>query len=149
MSALLKVVIDTSIWIRILLGGRLTLPVLEAWQNGLFQSVSSEPLLAELSEVWQRPRLKKHIEEQDAQDLLEQIRHRSVMVELVTTPPRCRDPQDEPVLATAIDGKADVIVTGDSDMRSDDALREAMATYSVQLWGVDTLLEKVASDGDE
>ena len=115
----------------------------------MFQSVSSEPILTELDEVWQRPRLKKHIDEQDAHDLLAQIRARSVMVEIVTAPPRCRDPQDEPVLATAIDGKADAIVTGDADLRDDEELREAMASQGVQLWGVDTLLEKVEPDVDE
>ena len=87
MSRLLRIVIDTSIWIRILLRGRLTLPILDIWKRGRFQSISSESLLAELDEVWQRPRLREHINEQDARDLLEQIRYRSELVEIVTTPP--------------------------------------------------------------
>ena len=141
---MLKIVVDTNLWIRALLGGRLTLPVLEAWQQGQFNLVISDALVAELDAVWQRPRLRKSIDAQDAHDLLEQLRQRGVMVELKTVPPRCRDPRDQPVLATAIDGQADAIVTGDADLRADDGLRDAMAEYGVQLWGIDTLLEHLA-----
>lgn len=33
----IRVVIDTNIWIRILLGGRITLPVLDAFNQDKFQ----------------------------------------------------------------------------------------------------------------
>ena len=85
--------------------------------------VVSQALLDELDEVWRRPRLIQRINPDDAERLLEQLRFRSDMVELATVPPRCRDPKDHPVLATAIDGEADVIVTGDSDLRADDELQ--------------------------
>jgi putative PIN family toxin of toxin-antitoxin system len=106
--------------------------------------IVSEELLTELDAVWQRPRLQKQIARQDAQDLLAQLRLRGEMVELKTIPPRCRDPQDQPVLATAIDGHADAVVTGDADLRADQTLRDGMAAHHVQLWGIDTLLEEIA-----
>ncbi|MBI3733395.1 MAG: putative toxin-antitoxin system toxin component, PIN family, partial [Chloroflexi bacterium] len=105
----LKVVVDTNLWIRAPLGGRYTLPMLEAWRQQRFETICSEILLAELDTVWQRPRLRPRISAPDARDLLEQIRQRSVIVELTTTPPYCRDPRDQPVLATAIDGGANAI----------------------------------------
>ncbi|MCZ7666035.1 MAG: putative toxin-antitoxin system toxin component, PIN family [Chloroflexi bacterium] len=64
-------------------------------------------------------------------------------VVLKTIPPRCRDPKDHPVLATAIDGHADAIVSGDDDLRDDEALREAMADYGVQLCGELTRLYRL------
>lgn len=140
---MLKIVIDTNIWIRTLLGGRITLPVLEAWRDKKFQVVISEPLLAELDQVWQRPRLRKRINPKHAHTLLAQLRGRGLMVELKTIPPRCRDPKDHPVLATAIDGQADAIVSGDADLRADETLRAEMAEYKVELWGVDTLLARL------
>jgi predicted nucleic acid-binding protein len=66
------------------------------------------------------------------------------MIEITTVPPRCRDPKDHPVLATAIDGQADAIVTGDADLRADPELRNAMAAYGIALWGIDTLLEQIS-----
>jgi len=137
---MLRVVVDTNIWIRALLGGPASLPVLVALQEGKFTVVISDPLLEELREVAQRPRLRKRIDPLDASELLEILAWSGEHVKLQTIPPRCRDPKDHPVLATAIDGQADVIVTGDDDLRADDELRDAMAQYGVQLWGVQSLL---------
>jgi putative PIN family toxin of toxin-antitoxin system len=139
----LRVVVDTNLWIRALLGGRVTLPVLEAWQARKFTVVVSQPLIDELDDVCQRPRLRARIDAQDAERLLEQLRLRGEIVELFTVPPRCRDPKDHPVLATAIDGSAKAIVTGDADLRADDDLRSEMAQYGVELWGVDSLLDRL------
>ena len=139
----LRIVVDTNLWIRALLGGQVTLPILTAWQAGKFAVVVSQPLIDELGDVWQRPRLRARISPEDAERLLEQLRLRSEWVELTTVPPRCRDPKDHPVLATAIDGHADAIISGDADLRADDELRTAMGQYGVALWGVDGLLERI------
>jgi len=45
------------------------------------------------------------------------------------------------VLATAIDGKADVIVSGDDDLRADDVLRVVMESHGIRLLGVNSFLE--------
>jgi putative PIN family toxin of toxin-antitoxin system len=142
----LRIVVDTNLWIRTLLGGRVTLPILEAWRANRFTVLVSQALLDELEEVWQRPRLRERINPEDARRLLEQLRFRAERVELATVPPRCRDPRDHPVLATAIDGGADAIVTGDADLRADDELRAAMGRYGVALWGVDRFFERIGVD---
>ena len=143
---MLRIVVDTNLWIRILLRGRATLPILTAWHADQFQLITSQPLLDEYQAVWQRPRLRRLIDEQQAQKLHRQMRARSEVVVLETVPPRCRDPKDHPVLATAIDGRADAIVTGDDDLRADDVLRSAMAGYGVKLWGVQSLLDALRND---
>mgnify|MGYP001815902509 CR=1 FL=1 len=101
----------------------------------------SQPLIDELDDVWQRPRLRARINPSDAERLPEQLRTRGEWVEPVTIPPRCRDPKDHPVLATALDGAADAIVTGDADLRADDELCGAMGQLGVSLWGIDRLIE--------
>jgi uncharacterized protein len=136
----LRVVIDTNIWIRILLKGRVTLPILEAFNQDRFQLVMSQHLMDELHLVWNRPRLKARIDSDQALRLEQQLLHRSIWVELTTTPPNCRDPKDLPVLATAIDGEAEIIVSGDDDLRADDELRAAMAACGIQLLGVQSFL---------
>ena len=137
----LRVVVDTNLWIRALMGGQVTLPLLEAWRAGRFTVIASQHLIDELDSVSRRPRLRQRIDAEDAALLLEQLRFRSEWVVPTTVPPRCRDPKDHPVLAAAIDGQADAIVTGDSDLRADDALRAQMEQYGVALWGVERLLE--------
>jgi putative PIN family toxin of toxin-antitoxin system len=143
---MLRIVIDTNIWIRILLRGRVTLPILSTWQANQFQLVTSQALLDEYDSVWRRPRLRKLIDPQQAEILRRQMRARAEVVELKTIPPRCRDPKDHPVLATAIDAQANAIVSGDDDLRADDELRSAMAGYGVQLWGVQSLLDALEND---
>lgn len=140
---MLKLVFDTNIWLRVLMGGRTVQFILPAWLKGRFQVVVSEALLSELDEVWRRPRLRVHIVDQDAHDLIDQLRTRGIMVIPTTIPPQCRDPKDNPVLATAIDGQANAVISGDGDLRDDESLRQAMMTYSVQLWGVDRLRKEM------
>lgn len=144
----LRVVIDTNIWIRILLKGRVTLPILEAFNEDKFQLVMSQPLMDELHLVWNRPRLRERIDSSQAIRLEQQLQYRALWIELKTVPPNCRDPKDLPVLATAIDGKAEIIVSGDDDLRADDDLRMIMATYGIRLLGVHSFL-KYLNEGDE
>lgn len=137
----LRVVIDTNIWIRILLRGRITLPILEAFNQDKFQLVMSQNLLDELHEVWNRPRLSKYIDRNQAMILEKQLKNRAIWIEPKTIPPHCRDSKDLPVLATAIDGKAKIIVSGDDDLRADESLREAMELYFIELLGVNSFLK--------
>jgi uncharacterized protein len=137
------IVVDTNIWIRTLLAGRATLPVLQRWREGKFRVVVSESLIDELDRVWRRPRFKHRIDVDHAQVLLAQLRWRGIWVTPTTVPPHCRDPKDQPVLAAAIDGHANAIVTGDADLRADDVLRAEMAKYEIELWGIETLLDRV------
>jgi putative PIN family toxin of toxin-antitoxin system len=143
----LRVVIDTNLWIRALLGGPATLPVLEAWRAGKFLALVSHPLLDELEEVSRRPRLSRSIDSAQAQALLEQLRWRGEWTEATAIPPHCRDPKDNPVLATAISGRADAIVSGDGDLRADDELRQRMLEHGVKIWGVTALLAELSDSG--
>ena len=138
---MLRIVVDTNIWVRALMGGKVSLPVLQALQGNQFTLLVSKELLTELREVAQRPRLKKAIDDFDLQELLKLVALRGEIVDLKTVPTRCRDPKDEPVLATAIDGHADAIVTGDHDLRADDQLRKEMSAFGVQIWGVQSLID--------
>ena len=137
---MLRIVVDTNIWIRALLGGQVSLPVLQALKENRFQLLISDALLAELETVVKRPRLATRMATQDIDDLLAALLWHGELVELRTIPPRCRDPKDHPVLATAIDGRADAVVSGDGDLRADDELRASMGAFGIDLCGVQTLL---------
>lgn len=56
--------------------------------------------------------------------------------------------KDLPVLATAIDGQARAIVSGDNDLRADPDLRAAMAEGGIQLFGVNSFLERLADNSE-
>ena len=143
---MLRIVVDTNIWIRALMGGKVSLPILIALREGKFTAIISHDLLAELKDVVNRPRIRKRIDLPDAEALLALLEWYGESVTLKTIPPRCRDPKDHPVLATAIDGQAHAIVSGDDDLRADEELREAMAAFNVQLWGVISFLQAIENN---
>ncbi|PYI91414.1 MAG: putative toxin-antitoxin system toxin component, PIN family [Verrucomicrobia bacterium] len=75
--------------------------------------ITSEPLLAELRRTL---RAKFRIAPDELR-LLSLLRERSEVVKPASLDKRiCRDPDDDIVLATAIAGRADLIVTGDNDL---------------------------------
>ena len=142
----LRAVIDTNVWIRILLRGRTTLPVLAAFNANQFQLIMSQPLFDELHDVWHRPRLMQRIDPNQAERLERQLKHRSIWITVKTIPPNCRALKDLPVLATASDGAASVIVSGDNDLRADNDLRSAMENHGIQLLGVNSFLSYLAEN---
>ncbi|MBK9053019.1 MAG: putative toxin-antitoxin system toxin component, PIN family [Chloroflexi bacterium] len=89
---MLRIVVDTNIWIRTPSWGT-SLPILLALREKKYGLVVSAPLLEELKEVTQRPRLKKRIDAFDVSELLDLLEWQGELVELHTIPPRCRDPK--------------------------------------------------------
>ena len=80
--------------------------------GGLLKSVVTEQ---EVMAVLQRPRLAPKIEPQ----FLDNLRRISTAAELVTITERvaaCRDPDDDKFLELAVNGHADLLVTGDDDL---------------------------------
>lgn len=140
----LKLVIDTNLWLRTLMGGPNSLFLLQAWQLRQYVPIVSDDLLDELREVSDRPRLRSRIRQEDVAVLLDELTHFGHFVVPTTIPPMCRDPKDNPVLAAAIDGRADAIVSGDADLRADEQLRKEMAHFGVALWGIETLRTQLA-----
>ncbi len=76
----------------------------------------SEPTLAEIARVLGRSKFDRYVTVVDRQAF---IQHLAAIVEMVPVARRvqaCRDPKDDIWLELAVNGAADVIVTGDSDL---------------------------------
>ncbi len=83
-----------------------------------FTLITSEEILAELFEKLHLPRIKKKYALTDAliAEYMITLREVSNIVQVQTSVTLVRDPDDNNVLACAIDGKADYVVTGDRDL---------------------------------
>lgn len=115
----MRAVIDTNILVRALINRAGTVrPILTALDAGLFTKILSSALLAELTRVLRRPRMrtKYGISEDDIRDLLQLLVRRGEIVTPARTIQVCRDPQDDMFLEAAAAGGADVIVSGDEDL---------------------------------
>jgi len=119
-NAPVRAVVDTNL----IVSGLLKKPgipyqLVEAFRKGHFTLVLSPPLLAEYRQVLHRPKLQEKYALTEAEIaafffLIETNAH------LVTPQPRLpvkiRDQRDEGVLAAALGGQADYLVSGDQDL---------------------------------
>lgn len=92
--------------------------ILDAWRGGAFDLVTSPPLLEELGRVLSYPKIRSARWMTDAEivELLEIVAAESVMVEGGLDIKASRDPNDDMLLAAAIEGHADYVVSGDRDL---------------------------------
>ena len=110
----MRVVLDTGILIAALITAD-TSPdqVYQAWRKKRFTLVTSGWQLEEFRRASRYERVKKFLKPTEAGNLVNGLkRHATVLKELPDVD-LSRDPQDNPVLAMAIAGEADYLVTGD------------------------------------
>lgn len=93
--------------------------ILEAWRKGRFILITSPILIDEVERVFRYPRIQKkyHITDKQVTNVIKNLINYSI-----TTPGKIklsvitRDPQDNEVLIAALEGEADYIVSGDTDL---------------------------------
>ena len=110
----MRVVLDTNILI-----GTLTIEstppdrLYQAWLRGEIELVTSTAQLAELADVLARPRLRKFLDADEATAIVENLGARALILDEPPDVYLSPDPKDNTILAAAIAGKADLIVSGD------------------------------------
>ncbi|MEQ9102169.1 MAG: putative toxin-antitoxin system toxin component, PIN family [Imperialibacter sp.] len=110
-----KVVVDTNIFISFLIGKVLKdLP--KYLHSSAVELVVSDELISELIEVTSRPKFSRYFSEEIVRELLVLVEERSTAVQPISQIEACRDAKDNYLLALAVDGGADFLVTGDKDL---------------------------------
>ena len=115
----MRLVVDTNILISAFFWGGVPGRILEAARQERCIIVSSEFLLAELLTVLQKSKFAERLQQMNRtpQQFLQNYRALVEVVGVVPLPqPICDDPDDDNVLACAISGDADAIVSGDDDL---------------------------------
>jgi hypothetical protein len=110
-----KVVIDSNIWVSLLIGKQLK-GLNKLLHDELIQIVFCDEQIAELIEVLSRPKFRKYFSSEQVIEFFDLIEDVSVMVKLETEITSCRDKKDNYLLSATIDSKADFLVTGDNDL---------------------------------
>ena len=109
-----RVVLDTNVIVSGIGWGGTPAAILDAVSDGQLVLVTSAPLLAELRRVLEYPRLAKVI--QGGAQLADLVAASGVVVSPSRVLTVVRDDDDNRVLEAAIEGAADYIVSGDTDL---------------------------------
>jgi putative PIN family toxin of toxin-antitoxin system len=111
-----RLVVDTNVLISWLIGRRLR-GIDQVLVQERFQLCFSTRALAEVAEVTRRSKMRKYFSQAVAEENIERLgRLGKVLKREPNVVPVCRDAKDDYLLALAKAAKADVLITGDSDL---------------------------------
>jgi putative PIN family toxin of toxin-antitoxin system len=116
MGATSRLVVDTNVFVSAII---LPLSVpRRAVDQALDRSVLlfSEATMSELTDVLFRQKLDSYVSREESQLFLRRLASAAEFVPVIQLVRECRDPRDDKFLEVALNGRADVIVTGDADL---------------------------------
>ena len=110
----MRIVLDTNILVSALISGEGTPgQVLAKLRRERITLVTSRFQIDELRDVLALEKLKPHIRPEEADDLLFHLEAVAMVVAELPVVNLSPDPRDNPILATALAGQADMLVSGD------------------------------------
>jgi len=123
MNARLRIVVDTNALIsRLLLADSVAArAVRKAVDEG--QLLASEATMMELADVLSRPKFDPYVSIEDRREFVRLLGGIVELVPIIAEVQACRDPRDDKFLDVAVNGDADLIVTGDRDLLTLDPFR--------------------------
>ncbi len=143
----MRAVVDTNVWVSAVLNpAGPPSEVRAAFEVGRFTLVTSAPLLAEVAEVLARPRIaeKYGVTQRDTTELVALLAEKAEMVSVTGGVHLCRDPEDDIVIETARNGRAEALVTRDDDLKSDWDLVKLLAADGIDVLSVRRFLAALA-----
>jgi putative PIN family toxin of toxin-antitoxin system len=72
--------------------------------------------MTELAQVLSRPKFDHYVSREERMLFLAELGGRAKFVPIIRIVRECRDPKDDKFLEVALNGRADVIITGDADL---------------------------------
>ena len=148
----MRAVVDANVFVSVVLTpAGLPGRVVHALADGQFDLVISEPIIRDVADVLTRPRItrKYRIPAERIEDVVKLMRERGVLVPVMGTIRICRDPDDNLVLETALDGGAEALVSRDADVTRDPALIAAIRERGVAVLTVQQFLAALAARASE
>jgi putative PIN family toxin of toxin-antitoxin system len=114
----MKVALDANVLVSGLTSTGTPSSIVDLWLLGAFDLILSEHILLGVRQAWTKPYFRRFFREDEIDPLLARISGRAKMF-MPTTSVRgvAEDLEDDLVLATAVVGRADFLVTGDRVLR--------------------------------
>ena len=113
-----------------------------AWSSARFTVVCSDELLAEYEQVLSRAYIHKLIYPESLRAFRDYLIDAIELIELSAFPAVCRDPDDDKVIATAIQGQADYLLTADEDILAP-VVRQLLGQAGIQTATIDEFIAQI------
>src|SRR6202048_2340412 len=111
-----RVVVDTNVLVsRLILPQSLPAKALSRAELEA-RLLISEATMYELADALARPKFDRYVSVEDRKGFLQLLGHIAEFVPVIQLVRECRDPKDDKFLDVALNGRADVIITGDADL---------------------------------
>jgi uncharacterized protein len=116
MGILNRLVVDTNVFVSAIILPR-SAPR-QVVDHALDQGVVlfSDPTMGELTDVLSRSKFDPYVSRRERELFLAQIGSVAEFVPIIQLVSECRDPKDDKFLEVVLNGRADVIITGDADL---------------------------------
>ena len=121
---MLRVVIDTTVWISGTFWHGIPYQILQMWKAGDFEIIVSEAMLTEIERKLNEKAIEFEMETEVVNEWLDLIIGEAIFVQPLERIQVCRDPDDDLFLEAAVEGRADFIVSGDKDLTDMGEFRE-------------------------
>ena len=127
----MRVLLDTNVLVSALITSD-TPPdlIYRAWRKQAFDLISCEEQLIEIERVLAYPKLQRFVRESEAVLLLSGLRRRAVIVRVRDVEHFTEDPADNILIAAALAGDCDYLVSGDKQHMQGLAPDHSMAVLS-------------------
>ncbi|MBX3054614.1 MAG: putative toxin-antitoxin system toxin component, PIN family [Caldilineaceae bacterium] len=135
----MRVTLDTNQLVRALMRPPELATFVMAWASRRITVVCSPLLLAEYQRILDTPGIAELIYPELRRIFLSQLAAEMEMINPSHIPPVCRDPDDDKVIATAVFGLVDYLVTADEDLRAQPVV-ELLGHEGIQLTTIDELM---------
>jgi uncharacterized protein len=129
---MIRATLDTNILLRMAAGGARS-HLNQLWHAQQFDLLMSLATLTEFRTVAAYPQVQQYVSPSITRAFDDLLMARAVLVQPDLTAPTCRDPQDTALIATAVGGQADFLVTTDGDLLDDPNLMDALTQRHVKV----------------
>lgn len=139
----MRIVLDTNQLVRALMRPPQLATFVMSWESRRFTVVCSRPLLDEYIFVIQRPEITDLIYPELRRTFVEQLWREFEIISIPhPLPAICRDPSDDKVIATAVYGEVDYLVTADADLYTE-PVRQVLLQQHISLITMDELIAQL------
>jgi len=135
----MRITLDTNQLVRALVRPPGLATFVMAWESRRFLVVCSRELMAEYEYVLNHPDIKVLIYPELLRTFTSHLRDDIELVDLPNIPQVCRDPDDDKVVATAIYGMVDYLVTDDDDLKTS-AVVDVLHQSGIEVIDMDRLV---------